>query len=40
MFYSHAILTIYNNTITTINNTILYSLNGPKSIFYSIDTIE
>ena len=40
MFYSYTILTIYNNTVAAINNTILYSLNSPKSVFYSIDIIE
>lgn len=39
-FFSRAILTVYNNTVTTINNNILYSFNGFKSIFYSIDTMK
>ena len=34
IFYSRAILTIYNNTIVAINDTILYSFNSPNSIFY------
>jgi len=40
IFYGRAILTISNNTVAAINDTILYSFNGPKSVFYSIDTIE
>ena len=40
IFYGRAILTVCNNTVAAINNTILHSLNGPKSVFYSIDTIE
>ena len=39
-FYGRAILTIYNDTVAAINDTILHSLNSPKSVFYSIDTIE
>ena len=40
IFLSCAILTVHNNTITAINNNIFYSLNGSKSVFYSIDTIK
>ena len=39
-FYSRTILTVCNNTVAAINNTILCSLNSPKSVFYSTDTIE
>jgi len=39
-FYGCAILTVHNDTVTAINNTILYSLNGLESIFHSIDTIK
>ena len=40
IFLSCAILTVYNNTITAINNNILYFLNSSKSVFYFTNTVE
>ena len=40
IFYGRAILTVHNNIIATINNTILCFFNGPESVFHSTDTVE
>ena len=39
-FYGRAILTIRNDTVAAINDTILHSLNGPESVFHSTDTVQ
>lgn len=39
-FYGRAILTIRNDTVAAINDTILHSLNSPESVFHSTDTVQ
>ena len=39
-FRNRAILTVYNDTVTKINEAILTQLYSPLSTFYSIDSIE